>query len=588
MKRSRKKQKRLIERSTKEQIKFKDAMEVLVNFYLYLKDKKKDRWLSAATHRHLKIFFSLLFDYCKRSKDGEYILRNGLYVEYKDEKYILFKKRTRLKYIIISHDKKKKRVLVVPSDYTKQKFSKFKIDDEQLTHFIKIMHLFWETVHAGRVMHFELLSIEDKIETQLEYNTEYDYGEDKRRDAYDEDTMKCLYQGSSDFKREEFKSVSQIKSLCKKIKGDVDDLEIKAPDNTLDWLNELLRITNFCDLYIKKKRVVIPDEVADLTYKLQPYREHSFHNLPLDIKSIVLYLNRMILERTYKNLCPKIRDSMYDLDRMYDEGLDSNKLIKYEHISKENAHDLFDKMVAKSLNERLIQVKNIPFHNETVSGNIEISTDNYKRLNIIAITNFGKILLLGKSKKNDFARLQTFPHDHWVSFREILKGFFVNYQFVLGSFSRVGTCEQCGKLMFKKKSSPDKKIGRKKRIDANKKFCSSKCRIADYKENLTPEKVRCQARHNEFVSRWYFLIEKMEFKETNSESTSKKSSDGDKEKNKYKIDNLKKVTNKDHCLKCSSPREKGDLCLIIKSRNKKLFAILKKRHLSRYFKKSKS
>ena len=71
------------------------------------------------------------------------------------------------------------------------------------------------------------------------------------------DKDKSLETNYPPFREDEFKLPLTVEKLCKVITADYDNVSIQAPINTINWLNELLKIPNLYDILNAK----IPDNV---------------------------------------------------------------------------------------------------------------------------------------------------------------------------------------------------------------------------------------------------------------------------------------------------------------------------------------
>ena len=101
---------------------------------------------------------------------------------------------------------------------------------------------------------------------------------------------------------------SAVEKLCKAIEKDKYDI-LKTNNNTVDWLNELLKVPNFYDVLCSKK----PDrcfskDVTELAGKTDYYRDIKFKDLTKDEKSTIKKLNRLLLEETYPQETPNVRE----------------------------------------------------------------------------------------------------------------------------------------------------------------------------------------------------------------------------------------------------------------------------------------
>lgn len=109
------------------------------------------------------------------------------------------------------------------------------------------------------------------------------------------------------FTEDEFKNGLNVEKLYEKIKGDY-DIELQQP-YTIQKLNELLRKPDFYKKWSEKVRTDLKESV-DLNYKelisvTNNYCDKNFQELKDNQKENILKLNRLILETTYPDQCPK-------------------------------------------------------------------------------------------------------------------------------------------------------------------------------------------------------------------------------------------------------------------------------------------
>ncbi len=121
-----------------------------------------------------------------------------------------------------------------------------------------------------------------------------------------------VQKSSSNFSAGEFKTPLSIEKLCKAI---VDDnygasiQSIQSRINTIDWLNELLKLPNFYDiLHVKKPSINFSHGTTNLVNITNNYRNGIFSNLNIDEQNTIKKLNRLILEETYPQETPKISE----------------------------------------------------------------------------------------------------------------------------------------------------------------------------------------------------------------------------------------------------------------------------------------
>lgn len=109
-----------------------------------------------------------------------------------------------------------------------------------------------------------------------------------------------------DFSVGEFVPPLTIEKLCKVINDDSYDFTLKTTINTIDWLNELLKVSNFYDiLLIKKPNINFSKNIKDLFGKNKDYRNKSFSFLNNAEQNNIKRLNRLLLKKTYPKETPK-------------------------------------------------------------------------------------------------------------------------------------------------------------------------------------------------------------------------------------------------------------------------------------------
>lgn len=129
------------------------------------------------------------------------------------------------------------------------------------------------------------------------------------RNYYDEAFTKAL-DGSTesiDFVAVEFKEKLTVDKLCKAIKADGYDINLKAQENTLAWLNETLNIPELFDKVLKKKEVIAyTPEIRRLVHLTNQYRmKRRYLDLTEDEQNNIKRLNRLIIESIYAQESPK-------------------------------------------------------------------------------------------------------------------------------------------------------------------------------------------------------------------------------------------------------------------------------------------
>lgn len=103
----------------------------------------------------------------------------------------------------------------------------------------------------------------------------------------------------------EFEKNYHVKSLCDVIKADISP-SLKAPDNTLEWLNELLKEPNlYEELFKKKQKAEFSQEIDTLIELTKHFRNKRFSELDNDSRKDIIKLNRLLLEYIYPHLIPR-------------------------------------------------------------------------------------------------------------------------------------------------------------------------------------------------------------------------------------------------------------------------------------------
>lgn len=135
----------------------------------------------------------------------------------------------------------------------------------------------------------------------------------------------------------EFYKNSDIKLLFSSVKGDF-EFNIDAAENSVDWLNEVLRISNLYDKLLltkhKKKLLRIFDKlkiknIERLFALSKNIRKKLFDDLDQYEKNILLRFNRMLMDEVYLKSPPR----EYIDESFGTETLDYNKISTQNNIS---------------------------------------------------------------------------------------------------------------------------------------------------------------------------------------------------------------------------------------------------------------
>ena len=115
----------------------------------------------------------------------------------------------------------------------------------------------------------------------------------------------------SDFYTAEFRiQEKDVRKLCESIKSDGYKLgAIKAPGNSIEWLNEALQVPDLFDKVIAEKPdLVLTGEIRKLKEQTEEKRKTPFKRLKEDEQKAIKRLNRLILELAYPQEAPKSRN----------------------------------------------------------------------------------------------------------------------------------------------------------------------------------------------------------------------------------------------------------------------------------------
>jgi len=107
------------------------------------------------------------------------------------------------------------------------------------------------------------------------------------------------------FRGLEFENEYPVMNLCNAIKKDI-IISLKAKENTIDWLNELLRVPNLYEKFNKKTETAgFSQEMITLIENTNNLRNKSFSELDYDSRRDIVKLNRLLLEHFYPLITPK-------------------------------------------------------------------------------------------------------------------------------------------------------------------------------------------------------------------------------------------------------------------------------------------
>lgn len=120
--------------------------------------------------------------------------------------------------------------------------------------------------------------------------------------------IKKRIEDPSDFKEDEFNYPYRhykVDRLCKAIKADGFESPLKSPENTIQWLNELLQITDLYDTFFGKQGVQKSSKVIkELIKETETCRNRDFSQLDDEKQNNIKRLNRLLLEKYYSHEIP--------------------------------------------------------------------------------------------------------------------------------------------------------------------------------------------------------------------------------------------------------------------------------------------
>lgn len=153
------------------------------------------------------------------------------------------------------------------------------------------------------------LSAVEQLQTSIcKLAMEYEFG------------YKVIRTCSSDFSVGAFKLPLTIEMLCKAIVDDNYNVSIHALINTIDWLNELLKVPDFYDiLHTKKPNINFSQSINGLVDKTKDNRNKNFSDLKNEEQNTIIRLNRLLLEETYPRKTPKSQGDKRSSKAMRDE-----------------------------------------------------------------------------------------------------------------------------------------------------------------------------------------------------------------------------------------------------------------------------
>jgi hypothetical protein len=128
----------------------------------------------------------------------------------------------------------------------------------------------------------------------------------------EKEVVKPEYDVDPDFTAEEFKNKDAIAALSNAIASDRYGIEPAADRDSVEWLNSVLRTPDFYDRWRKKHPdLELTPEIRYLVRATNTYRHKRFEGLTASQQSNIMLLNRLLLELTYPDLCPLLRNKPF-------------------------------------------------------------------------------------------------------------------------------------------------------------------------------------------------------------------------------------------------------------------------------------
>ena len=136
-----------------------------------------------------------------------------------------------------------------------------------------------------------------------------------------------------DFSSDEFKTAMVLEDLCAAIKNDRYEIVQRKSFNPIEWLNELLEVSDLYGLFLKKnahrKYSRAVDELVDSS---KTFRHKRYLHLNEKERGVIKKLNRLLIEESYPTKCPK-SGTRYDISKyimvLPQRGYAKNDITKY-------------------------------------------------------------------------------------------------------------------------------------------------------------------------------------------------------------------------------------------------------------------
>lgn len=115
---------------------------------------------------------------------------------------------------------------------------------------------------------------------------------------------------SPDFSIEEFNLSKSVNGLCVALSTDIGKLALRAPDNTINWLNSLLQKKDLYQAFTEKRNGQKYSQKANALF--EKINELSEKKLNAELQLTTKKLNRLIIEENYLTLSPKLPKLNYE------------------------------------------------------------------------------------------------------------------------------------------------------------------------------------------------------------------------------------------------------------------------------------
>lgn len=117
--------------------------------------------------------------------------------------------------------------------------------------------------------------------------------------------------GYSWFLSREF-SGSSLARLGRDIRADVPNVRFTEREDSIEWLNEVLKVTDLSAILIGKRGGSgLPADLKKAIDESKPYHQGQFSDLAEPQRVHLLRTNRLLLEYFYKGTCPKMYDNPF-------------------------------------------------------------------------------------------------------------------------------------------------------------------------------------------------------------------------------------------------------------------------------------